>query len=237
MLSYNSDGKATFETMATPRILIVEDEAKLSTHLESLLKSEMFSTFTCGTYRDLQLLLEMPLQRFDLVVLDRLLHGQDSANLLGQLKGKMPEAKILVLSAVNTPAEKAALLDQGADDYVAKPFAGEELVARLRALLRRSVKSIGLGNVTLDLEARSMNIAGFSMPLTNKEFVLLRTLMTTPGKVFSKTHLHEKVWGMTADVESNVVEATINKLRKRFKEAGASPQIKNQRNSGYWIEE
>jgi len=223
--------------MAIPRILIVEDESKLSAHLDGLLKAETFSTFTCSTYRELEMLFEMPLQRYDLIVLDRLLQGQDSAQLLGTIKTKMPEAKILVLSAVNTPAEKAALLDKGADDYVAKPFAGEELVARVRALLRRSVKSVALGNVTLDLEGRSMSIGGQSSALTNKEFVLLRTLMTSPGKVFSKAHLHEKVWGMTADVESNVVEATINKLRRRFKEAEASPQIKNQRNTGYWIEE
>ncbi|HMN68364.1 MAG TPA: response regulator transcription factor [Bdellovibrionales bacterium] len=224
--------------MAFARILIVEDEARLLAHLQRILSENGFSVFTCESYRDLENMLAMPLRRFDLILLDRLLHNRDSVSLLKAVREGFPETKIMILSAINTAAEKALLLDQGADDYLEKPFDSEELIARIRALLRRGGRSsLVFGNVALDSDNRSMKIGDQWVSLPNKEFVLLRTLVQNPGKVFSKAFLHEQVWEMSSEVESNVVEATVNKLRRRLKDAGASVQIKNMRNSGYWIEE
>ncbi|MGE3387480.1 MAG: response regulator transcription factor, partial [Bdellovibrionales bacterium] len=120
------------------RVLIVEDEAKLLNHLERMIRNEGFSTFTCTSFSALELLLNISVKRFDVVVLDRLLHGRDTATLITQIKHALPEAKVLILSAIDTPAEKAQLLDLGADDYVAKPFDSDELIARIRVLLRRA---------------------------------------------------------------------------------------------------
>ncbi len=217
------------------RILIVEDESKLLEHLAELIGHEGYSIFTCISFRELENLLTLPVL-FDVVILDRLLHGRDSGELLTQIK-QVFEARVLVLSAINTSAEKAALIDAGADDYLSKPFESEELKARVRALIRRNFMDLKLGNLALNSADRTIKVNEVEIPLPNKEFILLRTLLQVPGKIFNKAFLYKKVWDINADVESNVVETTVNKIRKRLKDADASVSIKNARNSGYWIEE
>ncbi len=219
------------------RVLIVEDEEKLLTYLKGLLNEEEFSTFSCSSFFELETLIEIPMSRFDIIILDRLLQGKDSGTLLSKIKYCFSDAKILILSAINTPSEKALLLDSGADDYLAKPFDGEELVARVRALLRRNYHSIKLGDVSLNSISRTMTISQNEISLTNKEFDLLKTLIQAPGKIFNKTLLNSQVWEVSSDVDSNVVEATITKLRRKLVDAGSSVSIKNIRNRGYWIEE
>jgi DNA-binding response OmpR family regulator len=240
-LIQNSDmelplSEKTIDQLACPRVLVVEDELKLLNHLRDLFLEEQFSAFTCSSFGELETFLKLPVKAADVIVLDRLLHGRDAATLMEKIKRQLPSSRVLVLSAINTPAEKKALLDLGADDYVAKPFDSDELVARVRALLRRSVKTVVVGNVELDSEKRSLLVNGVSVTLQNKEFFLLRTLIESPGQVFSKSFLYQRVWEMSADVESNVIEATVNKLRRRLEEAGASITIKNARNLGYWVE-
>lgn len=117
------------------RILIVEDEPRLLDHLTHVIRANDLSVFTCASFRELENLLKLS-ARFDLVILDRLFYGHDSAELIEQLK-LLFHAKILFLSAMHTPAEKAALLELGADDSMAKPFDGDELMARVRVLLKR----------------------------------------------------------------------------------------------------
>lgn len=219
------------------RILIVEDEAKLLDHLSQIMREEGHLPFTCSSFGELENLLVAPVKHFDIVILDRLLHGRDSAALMTDLKTELPEAKILILSAINSPSEKALLLDKGADDYMAKPFGSEELAARIRVLVRRSEPTTKFGNVILNSHDRTMKVGSQEFSLPNKEFVLLRTLVSKPNKIFGKVLLYEKVWEMSPDVESNAIETMVNKLRRRLDEAGASIQIKNTRNLGYWIEE
>lgn len=223
--------------VSSHRILIVEDEAKLLIHLARTITDEGFSTFTCASFAELENLLKIPVKRFDVVVLDRLLHGKDSAELVTRMKEVLPEVKIMILSAINSASEKTALLDLGADDYLAKPFSSDELVARIRVLLRRNRPEIKFGNIILNTEKRTARVGDKEIPLQNKEFALLRTLIRTPGKVFNKIFLYEHVWEMSTEVESNVVEATVNKLRRRLEESGANVSIKSMRNKGYWIEE
>ncbi len=220
-----------------PRLLVVEDEDKLLGHLVTTLTDESYSVFTCATFRELETMLSMPTAEFEVVVLDRLLNGRDSATLIPRIKDKTPDAKILILSAINTPAEKAAILDQGADDYLAKPFETNELLARLRVLTRRSRPVMKLGNLELDSESRAIKVAEQTIGLTNKEYILLRVMLRAPRKVFSKAFFSQQVWDMSSDVESNVIEVTINKLRRRLEDVGATVRIKNSRNNGYWIEE
>lgn len=222
-------------TMPDPRILIVEDEATLLSHLVNLISAEKFSVFTCSSIRELEHTLDVG-ARFEVILLDRLLHGHDSAQFLSKIKSKHPGARIIILSAIDMAAEKASLLDAGADDYISKPFDGNELIARIKAMLRRTEKNISLANVTLKIEARSLIVNGKDFALTNKEFLLLKALMANPSKIINKNELYSTVWDMSPDVDSNVVEATVNKLRRRLQEMGATFTIKNTRNAGYWIE-
>lgn len=218
-------------------VLIVEDEAKLLTHLVERMKIENFIISKCCSYTELENFIIDPTPAIDIVILDRLLNGQDSSELVPQMKENMPHAKIIVLSAINTASEKTTLLDQGVDDYLSKPFDIDELVARIRALLRRNYNELLLGNIAIDLENRSTKVKGQEVVLQNKEFILLKTLLKTPGKIFNKKYLYEHVWEMSADVESNAVEVAVNKLRRRLEEAGANVQVKSMRHKGYWIEE
>lgn len=217
-------------------VLIVEDEAKLVEILERTL-SESFHVSVITTFEELAAQIDGSSIRFDLLVLDRMLHGKDSLNLIAPLKEKFPQVKVLVLSAINTPSEKAIALDLGADDYLSKPFAHEELLARLRVLAKRLPAELRFGNITLDMLERTAKVADVDLQLATKEFLLLRAFLKTPGKVFPKTTLYEDVWQTSADVESNAIETTVNKLRRKLEEAGASASIKNSRNLGYWIEE
>ncbi len=219
-----------------PEVLIVEDEPKLLGHLEEKMRSEGFSVTTCSNYDSFESILGSG-YKAELIVLDRLLNGMDSARLIRRIKENTPDTKIIVLSAVTSSAEKIILLDSGVDDYVSKPFDIDELVARMRAVLRRNSKELVCGNVTLDLEKRVVRVNEKELVLQNREFILLKTLVRIPGKVFNKRYLYEYVWDISVEAESNVVEATINKLRRRLEEAAAGLQIKSMRNKGYWVEE
>lgn len=228
------------QTTSAPRprkVLVVEDEARLLEHLTSLLKEEGFEVTAESSIEALDKIADKSGDDFDILLLDRMMEGRDTADLLEKIKSRLPLSKILVLSAIGTSSEKIRLLDLGADDYLAKPFDSHELVARIRALLRRDRVQLQFSNITLDSDSRTMKVDGQELSLPNKEFVLLRTLLQVPGRVYNKGFLYEKVWDMKSDVESNVVETTVNKLRKRLTEAGAKIQIKNARSSGYWVEE
>lgn len=221
----------------TNKVLIVEDETVLREHLVRLLEAEGFTSKTCSSIPEVESLLESRSSSFDLVILDRLLNGKDAGQKIPAIKREFPGVRVMVVSAINTPTEKATILDLGADDYVAKPFDGEEVVARARALLRRSLSVFRFSNLQLNLEERKLYVGDSEIHLATKEFLFLKTLLQEPGKVFSKNYLYEKVWEMSPEVESNALETTVTKLRRRLEEANSAAQIRNSRNVGYWIEE
>lgn len=233
----SQDSVVKNKELSSCRILIVEDEPKLVEHLAQIMREEGHSPFTCQSYRELENILIVSTKRFEVVILDRLLHGRDSAEIIEKLKTELPNTKILILSAIDSPSEKASLLNKGADDYMSKPFGSEELAARVRVLLRRSEPNLMFGNVALNSHDRTIKVGDLEIALPNKEFVLLRTLISNPGKIFSKVFLYEKVWEINAEVDSNAIETMVNKLRRRLEDIGANIHIKNARNTGYWIEE
>ena len=220
-------------------VLIVEDESKLLAFLKETMENEGFEVTACSSYSELESLVSEATHAvgFDVVILDRMLRQQDSVFAIGILKRKFSSAKILILSAINSPSEKAVTLDRGADDYLSKPFASEELIARVRALLRRAPTVFTVGNVSIDIADRAVKIGQEKVALANKEFMLLRTFLEQPGRVFTKNQLAEKVWEMKADVDTNAVEMTISNLRRKLEEQGATLKIRNSRNVGYWLEE
>jgi DNA-binding response OmpR family regulator len=221
------------------KCLLIEDDARLAGHLISSLRDQGFIvTHAWNRHNIFKILSESSV--FDIVILDRMLGTLDAKEFVSEIKRKWPTAPILVLSAISTPNERTDLLDMGADDYIGKPFSTNELIARLRALVRRnhppSANFIKIGNLVIDFMKRIVSIGDTAENLPAKEFLLLRALSQEVGRVWSKTDLLDYVWGHNVNVDSNVVEATVTNLRKRLAAIGAHVQIKNMRNVGYWIE-
>ena len=159
--------------MSRPRLLIVEDEERLVELLVRVLEPA-FEISLARNFTEFWQLIQLPTLPVDVVVLDRMMNSKDTLTLLEGLKTKFPQCAVLILSAVNTPSEKAAALDLGADDYLSKPFANEELVARLKALARRTPSEIRLANITLNIVDHNAFVNGQPLGLPSKEFLLLR---------------------------------------------------------------
>jgi DNA-binding response OmpR family regulator len=220
-------------------VLIVEDDITISSHIKNLLLKE---SCTVQQIEDAAGFLEFVHKKtqYDGIVLDRLIGSYDTKQFLKQIRSNNPQASLLIVSAINTPAERAELINLGADDYIGKPFVDQELLARMKSLLRRGSTQRSqyrqLKNAVLDLEKRLLICGEKSEMLPSKEFMLLKVLSDDVGKVFEKNFLLETVWGVDSSVESNVLEVTIGNLRKKIIQLKAEFQIKNMRNSGYWVE-
>lgn len=222
------------------KALIVEDDEKIASHVAKLLREEGWRTHLLDSALALSEALLARSEDYSLIILDRLLGRSDTKERLRDIHAKWPEAPILILSAINTPLERAELLNMGVDDYLGKPFLNQEFTARVRALTRRakapSEKYRTIGNTVLDLERFSIQVGGKEESLPQKEFALIKLLTKEPGRVLSRDDLLAVIWGEGVSVESNVVEATITHLRRRLETCGSTIKLKNLKNVGYFIE-
>lgn len=226
-------------------IIVVEDETRVLSFLTEALRKEGHTVHPCATYSDATETIAAVAQACDLVIMDRLLDRVDAITLIPLVRERCKSAKILVLSTINDPVQKAAALDLGADDYLGKPFQLVELSARIRSLARRSqeaalnanAKSVfTVGDLQINALEHKVSVAGKHVDLSNKEYLVLLTLMQHPGRVYNKFQLLDRVWDTQFDVESNVVEVTIKNLRRKLESAGSKTEILSRRNIGYWIE-
>jgi two-component system OmpR family response regulator len=219
------------------RVLVVDDEAPLTDLLSMALRYEGWETRSAGdgatavrTARE---------WRPDAVVLDVMLPDMDGLSVLGKLRRETPEVPVLFLTARDAVEDRIAGLTAGGDDYVTKPFSLEEVVARLRGLLRRAgtltVRAESLlvvGDLTLDEESHEVSRAGEEVRLTATEFELLRYLMRNPRRVLSKAQILDRVWSYDFGGQANVVELYISYLRRKI-DAGRPPMIHTRRGAGY----
>ena len=221
------------------KLLLVEDDSRLADHLKIGLRDQGFNIDHATCKEDLDQSLKYS-DKIDFILMDRLLGAFDSKIMLPQIRKKWPTVPILILSAISTPNERAELINLGADDYLGKPFGTAELLARIRALIRRTSTPVGgyhqLGNLIIDSIKRIISVGEVSESIPAKEFLLLRALSQDTGKVWSKNDLLDYVWGQASEVDTNVVEATMANVRKKLTDIGATITIKNMRNTGYWIE-
>ncbi len=202
------------------RILVVEDEKKLATHLRKALREGGHAVDDAANGEDA--LTMATTEPYDAIVLDIMLPGRDGLSVLRALRQRNIITPVLILSARGETSERIEGLNLGADDYMAKPFSMEELVARVNVLLRRGAGDrpalLKVGDLVMNVASREVQRAGKPITLTVREFGLLEYLMRTTGRVVTRTLILEHVWGYHFDPGTNVVEVYIQRVRKKMDE-------------------
>jgi two-component system OmpR family response regulator len=219
------------------RVLVVDDEVNIAELLRMALRYEGWEVGVAHTGREaLQAARD---SRPDAVVLDIMLPDLDGLAVLPQLRAQVPDVPVLFLTARDSVEDRVAGLTAGGDDYVTKPFSLEEVVARLRGLMRRAGaldqrqrSLLTVGDLTLDEDSHEVRRAGEEIALTATEFELLRYLMRNPRRVLSKAQILDRVWNYDFGGQANIVELYISYLRKKI-DAGREPMIHTMRGAGY----
>jgi two-component system OmpR family response regulator len=217
------------------RVLIVEDEAKLARIIRRGLQADGWSADIAGNGDDAWCLATAT--RYDVIVLDVLLPGADGRAVCRRLRADGIDTPVLMLTALDAVRDRVAGLDSGADDYLAKPFAFDELLARLRALVRRPPGALpavlAVGDLRLDPASRSVWRGEAPISLTAKEFALLETLMRRPGQAVSRFELLESAWDEEYENRSNVIDVYVRYLREKVDRPFAATSIETVRGVGY----
>ena len=224
-----------------PRVLIVEDEAPLVTMLRYNLEREGFSVDEAADGEEA--LLRIAEQRPDAVLLDWMLPLVSGLEVCRQIR-RLPATRtrpVIMLTAKGAESDRIRGLDSGADDYVVKPFSPSELVARLRAVIRRaqpnvSANALHYADVTMDLTAYRVVRGGQPVHLGPTEFRLLRHFLQSPRRVFSREQLLDNVWGHDSEVELRTVDVHIRRLRKALNGAGGADLLRTVRSVGYALD-
>lgn len=204
--------------MQSVRVLIVEDDARIASFVVKGLKQEGYAVdHAPDGDTGLALAAATP---YDAAVVDVMLPGLDGLSLVKRLRLQRSELPVLILSARSSVEDRVRGLQAGGDDYLTKPFAFAELSARLQALIRRATRSpeatrISVGDVTLDLVARAVTVAGRPVELQPREFALLEYLLRNPGRPLTKTMILEHVWDYSFDPQTNVVDVLMSRLRSK----------------------
>ncbi|MEV4312281.1 response regulator transcription factor [Actinocrispum sp. NPDC049592] len=219
------------------RVLVVDDEPTLAELVTLAVRYEGWEAR--AAHNGLAAVKEARELRPDVVVLDIMLPDLDGLEVLRRMRANTPNIAVLFLTAKDAIEDKLAGLTAGGDDYVTKPFSIEEVVLRLRALLRRTgVAEAGsgsllvVGDLVLDEDAREVTRGGTEIQLTTTEFDLLRFLMRNPRRVLSKSHILDRVWSYDFGGQANIVELYISYLRKKI-DSGREPMIHTMRGAGY----
>ena len=221
------------------RVLVIEDEAKVASFIRRGLEAEGYRVDIAPDGEGG--LTQAFDHEYDLVVLDVMLPKRDGLSVLQEMRRHKLHVPVLMLTARDTVADKVTGLDRGADDYLTKPFAFEELLARIRALLRRgsslSPSTLSVADLELNLISRQVSRAGTRIELTAKEFALLEFFLRHPGRVLSRALIAQHVWGVDFDTFTNVIDVYVNYLRKKIDTGFPTRLIQTVRGVGYVIKE
>jgi two-component system, OmpR family, KDP operon response regulator KdpE len=218
-----------------PRVLVVDDEPQILRAVSANLRGAGYEVETASTGEEA--LASAAMRPPDAVILDLVLPGKSGTDVTRELR-EWSKAPVILLSAVGDERDKVAALDAGADDYVTKPFGIDELLARLRAALRRATPTgepvLEVGDLRLDLEKRSASFAGRHLTLTPHEFTLLRVFMQNEGKLLTHPSLLREVWGPQYHDESHYLHVYVSQLRRKIEPDPARPRyILTEPGAGY----
>jgi heavy metal response regulator len=221
------------------RILLVEDEERIASFVARGLKEAHYVVDVASDGEKGLFMAEI--NEYDLLILDIMLPKKDGISVCRELRGKKIGVPVLMLSAKDTTNDKVRGLNVGADDYLAKPFAFKELLARVQALLRRRTPDKGgiltVGDLELNQLTHKVSRQGKDIDLTSKEYTLLEYMMSNAGEVITRTMISEHVWHEDFDSFTNVIDVYMNYLRNKIDKGFKKPLIRTVRGSGYIIQE
>jgi DNA-binding response OmpR family regulator len=221
------------------RLLIVEDNEKLAALMERLLVANLYSVDTIATVDEARAAIEVV--HYDLILLDLSLPDGDGGEILRSMRRAGQATRILVATARADVVQRVDTLNEGADDYLVKPFSLDELLARIRALLRRpqEVKQavLAAGRLTLDTASLTLRVTGQVMPLPRRELGVLVTLLSNKGRLVPRRKLEEAVYSFDNEVTPNAMEAAVSRLRRRLDNVEAAVTITAMRGLGYILAE
>ena len=221
------------------RLLLAEDERSLSKAIVTILEKNNYSAD--AVYDGVEALEYLESGNYDGLILDIMMPRMDGLTVLKKLREKGNTIPVLMLTAKSEVDDKVQGLDMGANDYLTKPFATRELLARIRAMTRNQmvqpVSQLTMGNITLDQATFELSSPAGSFRLANKEYQMLEMMMRNPRQIISAERFMERIWGYDSEAEINVVWVYISYLRKKLAALHADIQIKASRNVGYSLEE
>ena len=221
------------------RVLVVEDERRMASYICQALREEGFAVD--WAHDGVRALDMAHACEYDIVILDLMLPGIDGLTLCGRLRKSGHSTSVLIVSARDLVEDRVIGLNAGADDYLVKPFAMQELVARARALLRRrqgnGAPVLRVGSLELNPATRTVKRGGQPIALTMKEYALLEYMMRRPSVVLTRTMIAEHVWDFTFDLASNVVDVYVKHLRDKINEPGKASFIQTVRGVGYTVQD
>ena len=221
------------------RLLFAEDEKSLSRAITAILKKNHYEVD--AVYDGEEALAYLECGTYDGAILDIMMPKKDGLTVLKEIRRQGNNIPVLMLTAKAEIDDRVLGLDSGANDYLTKPFAAPELLARIRAMTRtqmtQNTSSLSFGNLSLNQTSFELSSPSGSYQLTNKEFQLLELLMANPGQVISSDRLFEKIWGYESDADPSVIWVYISYLRKKLTALNASVRIRAIRNAGYRLEE
>jgi DNA-binding response OmpR family regulator len=216
---------------------VVEDEKQVASFIKKGLQEEAHAVDVATNGPDGEFLAQT--SSYDLIVLDLMLPGKDGVEVCKTLRARKVRTPILMLTARDSLEAKVEGLDSGADDYLTKPFAFEEFLARVRALLRRDSTgdsaSLRVGELALDRNTRKAQRGTREIVLTSREYSLLEFFMRRSGKVLSRAVIAEHVWGLDFDPQSNVIDVTVSHLRIKVDRGASFAMIRTVRGAGYML--
>jgi two-component system copper resistance phosphate regulon response regulator CusR len=217
------------------RVLLVEDDARIARFVAKGLREEAYAVDVSVNGEDA--LYEAAINPYDLIILDVMIPGRNGFEVCRELRRTGQRMPILMLTARDAVEDRIAGLDHGADDYLTKPFEFRELLARLRALLRRSGElrpaQITVADLVLDTGAQTVTRGGRNIPVTTKEYALVEFLARNAGRVVGRAEIAEHVWDETFDPFSNLIEVYVNRVRRKIDSGSGKPLLHTKRGAGY----